>query len=151
VTNSESNFIAYVRNFYYGEPAFLLSVDGNSIEWMMSRFEALASSNPDGASFVLGDGNPIASDGRCLFTVQKADQENCTRVAIAEPGKYCWIISAKSAERFRALLSGLMKSKSAAHQYLDSDDLGSPVVIASKGEYSRKTIRSWLELTNSAE
>ncbi len=85
-----------------------------------------------------------SSDGHCLLAVMLDDQGKGTRLIHTKSSEFCWKVSRVSAQHFRALLSGLLKSEGPAHQYLDSDDRSSPPVIVSRGEYEVDTIRRWL-------
>jgi hypothetical protein len=96
--------------------------------------------------FFIGDGNPVESDGRCLLVVQPDNQEGAIRLFRPAPDEFRWTVSQRSAHHFQALLAGLLKSETPGHQYLDSDDLSSPVVIVSRDEYGTDKIRSWLQL-----
>jgi hypothetical protein len=146
----ESKFIGYFPSFYFGEPALLVLVDGEVISWLISHFQQLASgSSQPGFAFVLGDGNPISSYGRCVVTIVPDNQGRGTRLARAGSNDFCWTVSRSSAEHFIALLSELRKSDDPTHQYLDSDDQASPVVIISRGEYPADKVRSWIEETAS--
>ena len=146
--STHNRFIACFPSFYLGEAALLLSVDNEAIEWLMSCFGQLSAA-PLGTSrprFLIGDGNPVESDGRCLLVVQPDNQEGATRLFRTAPNEFCWSVSQRSAHHFQALLGGLLKSETPGHQYLDSDDPLSPVVIVSRDEYGIDKIRSWLQL-----
>ena len=146
----ESKFMGYFPSFYFGEPALLVLIDSEAVSWLISHFEQLVSgSSQPGFAFVLGDGNPISSDGRCVVTVVPDDQRKGTRLTRTRSNDFCWTVSPSSAKHFVALLSEFRKSDNPAHQYLDSDDRASPVVIVSRGEYPADKIRSWIEETAS--
>jgi len=61
--SGEHSLIAYLPSFSYGEPALLLSVDEAAIEWLISQFGCLSAGEHAQASFVLGSGRPVVSEG----------------------------------------------------------------------------------------
>lgn len=142
--NADCGFIGYLPSFHFGEAAILISVDAESLKWLISRFQELASPAPRAGEFMLGDGNPIESDGRLLVTVRAGQCEEGARLVRVASDRFDWIISRESAQRFDKLLLGLFSRHTAAHQYLDSGDRASPTVIVSKGEYPIDKIRSWV-------
>jgi hypothetical protein len=145
--NTRVPFIAYLPSFHLGEPALLLSLDDEAIKWLISKFRQLTATPPATAcsSFVAGDGNPLASDGHFLLVVHPDEPAAGTRLFRSAPNEFCWKVSPASAQRYEALLRGLLNSRTPGHQYLDSDDPASPVVIVSRDEYETDWIRGWMQ------
>jgi hypothetical protein len=135
-------FIAYLDGWRSGE-VLLLIVDNEGVEWLMSRFEHLGADGLDesnGAEFVLGDSNPVESDGRCLVRVELNHKSNDSRITRVSQSAWLWSVSRSAADIFRARLSG-MSLEHACHQYLDSDE--GPAVEVSIGEYEIDIVRRW--------
>jgi hypothetical protein len=137
-----NQFVAYVPSFNFGDDALLILADSETIDWLMSQFGRLAnipvgSSSP---SFVIGDGNPVESDGRCLLVVELENQAEGSRLIRTSENTFSWSVSRSSANHCRELLSGMLVPHP-GHQYLDPDNSPAPVVIVSKGEYELDTFR----------
>ena len=139
-----NRFVAYVPSFNFGDDALLILADSEAIDWLMSQFDRLSNA-PDGSnrpSFIIGDGNPVESDGRCLLIVELENQTEGSRLIRKSEQTFSWSVSRSSANHCRELLSGML-APHPCHQYLDPDNCPSaPVVIVSKGEYEPDTFRT---------
>jgi len=145
-------FIAYDKDYLDGEGAFLIVVDGDAIRWLSYNFEKLLAQDSLAATpiFVIGNGDPIESDGRCLVSVMPDRERKGTRICQVSETQYNWTVSEGSVHRYVGLLQGLDGGTGqAGHQYLDSDDPASPTVIVSRGEYDVDWVRTRI-LKNSA-
>jgi len=139
-----NRFVAYVPSFNFGDDALLILADSVTIDWLMSQFGRLANTPPGSScpSFVIGDGSPIESDGRCLVIVELENQTEGSRVIRKSEQTFSWSVSRSSANHCRELLSGML-APHPGHQYLDPDNCPpAPVVIVSKGEYEPDTFRT---------
>ena len=137
-------FVAYVPSFHFGDDALLILADYETIDWLMSQFGHLANT-PLGAtcpSFVIGDGNPVESDGRCLLVVELENQTEGSRLVRKSENTFSWSVSRSSANHCRELLSGMLVAQP-GHQYLEPDNCPpAAVVIVSKDEYEPDTFRT---------
>jgi hypothetical protein len=126
-------FIAHFDGWKGGE-VILLVVDLEGVDWLMSKFEYLVAEGADESNamqLVLGDSNPVESDGRCLVRVELNQNSNGSRITRVSQHAWHWSVSRRAADKFRELLSG-MSAAHACHQYLDSDE--GPIVEVSVGE-----------------
>jgi hypothetical protein len=138
----QTPFIAHFNGWKGGE-VILLVVDHEGVPGLISQFERLAAEAPPEsgpAQFVLGDGNPVESDGRCLLRVELNQHLNGSHVTRISQGVWHWSVSRVAADKFRALLSGLSVPEP-GHQYLDNDS--GPTVEVSRGEYGVDFVRRW--------
>lgn len=141
--NENIPFVAYVPSFK-GDDALLILVDQSTIAWLMSRFGELAHTplESKSAGFVIGDGKPIESGGRCIISVELNHQAKRSELTKISETTLRWILSPASADHYRNLLSGMSDSTSQCHQYLDPDNVPpAPVVIVSLDEYEPETFR----------
>src|SRR5712692_10506106 len=93
IMSMNTGFVAYLPNFYLGDSAVLVAVDDAAIGWLMAQFQLLASASPAVRSaFVVGDGQPISSDGRCLLKVTR-DDTGGTRLVRTKSSELCWEVS----------------------------------------------------------
>jgi hypothetical protein len=136
-------FVAHLPSFK-GDDALLMLVDQSTITWLMSRFGELADTPVESksAGFVVGDGKPIKSGGRCIISVELNHQASRSELTRISETTFSWILAPSSAAHYRDLLSGMSGSKSPCHQYLDPDNAPpAPVVIVSLDEYEPETFR----------
>jgi hypothetical protein len=140
---SLSPFIAHLEGWKGGE-VFLLVVDQHGVQWLASQFERIAKASIESmlVQFVLGDGHPVESDGRCLVFVELNQNSNGSQIARISPGAWRWSVSRSAADKFRTLLSGMLDPH-AGHQYLDPDNDEGPTVEVSRGEYEVDKVRGW--------
>jgi hypothetical protein len=142
VTKTGNRFLAYLPSFK-GADALLLLADYETIDWLMSQFQRL-SNTPSGSScpsFVIGDGEPVESDGRCLLVVKLDNQADGSYLIRESETTFGWSVSRSSANHYRELLSGILVPRP-GHQYLDPDNSPpAPVVIVSRDEYEPDTFR----------
>jgi hypothetical protein len=134
-----TSFIAHFDAWKDGE-TILLVVDHEGVQWLISQFERLATEVPP-AHFVLGDGNPVESDGHCLLHVKFNQRSTGSHVARISQGVWHWSVSRVAGDKFQALLLG-MSVRKPGHQYLDSDS--GPTVEVSCGEYEVDVVRRWV-------
>jgi hypothetical protein len=154
---SEHSLIAHLSSFKGNDEVLLIVCDDQTIGWLIARFEEFVSAPGDVKfpSFVIGDGNPVESDGRCLLDVHLDDRERGSQLTEAPEGIFRWNVSRSSAERFRSLLSGMVEHheplrdirssfalEGSDHQYLDPDNCPpAPAIIVSRGEYNPDAFR----------
>ncbi len=146
-----SGFVAFLQEFDGDDDALLILADRETLDWLMSQFGRI-SNTPIGArasSFVIGDGHPVESDGRCLIIVELGDNADGDRLFRESENTFKWSISRHLAHHYRELLSGMLGPK-AGHQYLDAADRPSPVVIVSRDEYDADWVRG-MKLRNEAK
>jgi len=123
---------------YQDREALVLACDDSALEWLCRKFGLLVQSDsgnpPD---FVLGD--------RCeqgiAISVKLTDGSTPSRI-IHQGDRFIFYLSRDDAQRFQGLVKGLKACRIPSHQYLESDDPLSPVLILSKGEYDDGTLRS---------
>ena len=117
-------------------------VDHHCVQWLTSQFERIAKASIESmlGQFVLGDGHPVESDGRCLLFVELNQNSNGSQITRISPSPWRWSVSRSAADKFGTLLSGLLVPH-AGHQYLDNDE-GSTVEV-SRGEYEIDIVREW--------
>ena len=143
-----NRFIAYLPSFNLGGDALLLLADYETIDWLMSQFQRLSNTPvafTSCPSFVIGDGDPVESDGRCLLVVKLDNQVGGSHLIRESETTFGWSVSRSSANRYRELLSGMLGPRP-GHQYLDPDNSPpAPVVIVSRGEYQPEVVRSWIK------
>jgi hypothetical protein len=140
-----SRFVAYLPSFN-GNDTLLILVDDETIDWLISQFDRLSS----GPSFVIGDGNPIESDGKCLIQVEQGGPAEGSELVRASEHCFKWSVSTSAAEHYRQVLSGMLETRP-GHQYLDPDNCpAAPVVIVSRGEYDADWVRR-MKLRNEAK
>jgi hypothetical protein len=137
-------FVAHRTSFNFGDDALLMLVDHETIAWLSSKFAELACTPVDSrsATFVIGDGKPIQSDGQCTVFVELNQQASGSELIAESPITFRWIISAGSANHYKELLSEMVKAEVPCHQYLDPDNTPpAPVVIVSLDEYEVDDLR----------
>lgn len=136
-------FIAHLKEWKGGE-VLLLVTDQEGVRWLASQFERLASASLQSVppQFVLGDGNPVESDGRCLVLVELSAESNGSRIVRADPSGWRWSVSRPAANNFQNLLSGML-AEHGCHQYLDADNDDAPKFEVSLGEYEIDLVREW--------
>jgi hypothetical protein len=137
-------FVAHLPSFNSGDDAVLLLADHSTIAWLISRLRELAQTPVEavGGAFVIGDGNPIQSDGQCIIFVELIHQAKGSELMQQSPITFRWTLSACSAGHYAELLSGMSNSGFPCHQYLDPDNVPpAPVVIVSFDEYEAGTFR----------
>ena len=137
-------FVVHLPRFNFGEDALLLLADNSTIAWLISRFGELADHPVEtvGSAFVIGDGEPVRSDGQCLIFVELNYQAKGSELIRQSPTTFRWILSISSASHYRDLLSGMSESRSPCHQYLDPDNAPpAPVVVVSFDEYQADAFR----------
>lgn len=127
-------FLTYQPSFK-GNETILLLCDNQTIAWLIQQFEQF-----DG--FVLGDGKPVGSDGRCIVIAEPHGEVTCSRIAQERTNYFRWVISPDSANRYRSLLLAMLETDKPCHQYLDADDNISPVVMISRGEYEIEAFKT---------
>lgn len=147
-----SGFVAYFSSFDFGGDALLILVDREAIDWLMLQFDHV-SRNPNGSGclpFVIGDGHPIESDGKCLIRVQLGALAEGSHLVRKSESSFDWMISSTAAKHYRDLLSGMLDPRP-GHQYLDPDNSPpAPVVIIARDEYDRDWVRQ-VKLRNEAK
>lgn len=131
-------FVAYVASLDFGNDAILLLADHETVGWLMSQFGRL-SKTPVGSSspsIIIGDGDPVASEGRCILTIELNDELGCSsQLMRGSECVFAWSVSRSSAARYQGLLSGMLVPIP-CHQYLEPDNCPpAPVFIVSRGEY----------------
>jgi hypothetical protein len=136
---STNQFLVYSPFQNFGDPALLLVLDNEGIEWLIFCLQQLAELGGDG-SFVLGDGHPVGSDNRCVVNARFSEESSGAHLVCTKHCEFDWTLSRQSTRRFGDLLRGL-RDADHGHQYLDNDE--GPTVIVSKGEYEVDTIRKW--------
>jgi len=137
------SFVAHLPSFK-GDETLLLLVDHETIAWLSSRFAELARTpiESKNASFVIGDGKPIQSDGQCTVFVELNHEASGSELVAESPTTFSWILSAGSASHYVDLLSEMVKATVPCHQYLDPDNCPpAPVVMVSLEEYEADDFR----------
>jgi hypothetical protein len=137
-------FVAHLPSFNFGDDALLLLADHESIAWLSSKFEELARTTTEShsATFVIGDGKPIQSDGQCTVFVELDHQASGSKLIAESPIAFRWSLSAGAANHYRELLSEIVKAEARCHQYLDPGNAPpAPVVIVSLDEYEADAFR----------
>jgi len=136
-------FVAHLFSFKGNDEVLLLLADRPAISWLMSQLAEFACTRNDSRrpAFVIGDGNPVQSDGRCIISVELDHQANGGKLVQQTQNTFRWSLSPSSADHYRQLLSGMLKNEVPCHQYLDPDNLPAPVLIVSLGEYQVDVFR----------
>jgi len=149
MTKTVSRFIAYLPSFDFGNDALLILADYETIDWLMSQFGRLSNTpvGSDCPSFIIGDGNPVGSDGRCLLLVELENLADGSRLMRESEKTFRWRVSRSSANHYRELLSGMF-APHPGHQYLDNDT--APGIMVSRDEYDTDWVRR-MKLRNEAK
>jgi hypothetical protein len=137
-----TNFIALIP-FFKSERSwtFLLACDAVGLYWLRDRFLQLVDSKPD-ASFVIGDGLGIASDGRCVLIVEKARNHEPSVIERLSQINFTWRINSENAAQSADKILTLAISNFPGHQYFDLDRGRFHTVVITKDEYPVETIRA---------
>jgi len=138
-----NRFVAYLPGFNFGADALLILADSETIDWLMTQFGRLSGIATESScpSFLVGDGNPIESDGHCLLIVEQGNQAEGSWLVRESDGVFRWSVSRSSADHYRELLSGISEPRP-RHHYLDPNNSPpAPVVIVSRDEYDADFFR----------
>lgn len=140
------SFLTYVPAFDFGSDAILLLADYYTIAWLIREFsDLLASPIAEGCLFVIGNGQPVVSDGHCTIVVRLDRDAHASELVRKSPTEFEWSVSRSVAEHYRDLLSGLL-TQTPGHQYLEPrNSPPAPVLIVSRDEYSLDQFRSGAE------
>jgi hypothetical protein len=136
-------FVAHVSSFSGVEDVFLVLANQATISWLIDQLTRVACTTAQSSclGFVLGNGNPIESDGQCIVVADLHDDEDSPQLVQESQSTFRWRLSRKLADRYRGLLSGMLNSSTPCHQYLELDSGPSQAVIVSLGEYDAETFR----------
>jgi hypothetical protein len=142
VMNIEANFIALVPSFKFERsPMFVSALDAVGLRWLRDGFLELVDADA-GASFVIGDGAPIASDDRCKLIAVKARTGQASKILPIDQSNFAWDIGPTDAASFADQLSSLLFSNIPGHQYLELERGNYRAVVVTKHEYPVDTIRA---------
>lgn len=136
-------FLAHLFSFKGHDEVLLLLADHPTITSLVSQLAVFASTRIESKrpTFVIGDGNPVQSDGQCIIFVELNHQSSGSELVRQTRNTFRWSLSPGSADHYRDLLSGMLKSQVPCHQYLEPDNVQAPVVIVSLGEYEVDAFR----------
>jgi hypothetical protein len=136
-------FVTHLSSFKGNDEVFLLLADQSTISWLVSRLAEFAGARAESRNlaFVIGDGKPVESDGKCVIFVELNHQANRGNLIQESQNTFCWSLSPSLADHYRKLLSPMVESRVPCHQYLESDNVPSPVVMVSLGEYEADAFR----------
>jgi hypothetical protein len=137
-----ANFIAVLPKYKLEQgPTFLLACDATGIDWLRCRF-AEFSVAPANSSFVVGNGNPIASDGRCELTITLAEAGSRQLISAQRNMTFIWRIPREDSEEVATKLSILRDTNVPCHQYFG--DGGGPyqTIVVTKNEEPIDLIRA---------
>jgi hypothetical protein len=142
IVNMEANFIALVPGFKFDRrPTFMLTCDAVGLRWLRDGFLGLVDAEP-GASLVIGDGIPIASDDRCRLIVVEIHNRQASEILPSDHFDFIWHIDSTDAVTFAAQLLSLLSSNIPGHQYLKVERGSYRTVVVTKHEYTVDTIRA---------
>ncbi|HEY4042691.1 MAG TPA: hypothetical protein VGM32_12715 [Rhodopila sp.] len=121
-----------------GKPAFVVACDQKTLLWLAQSFRDLGNRK----SFTIGDGLPVGSDRQCAIEVMPGSTRDRATIAPLAARTFRWIVLARQARRYVALLGGMAACASPCHQYLEADSPDVPVVMVTKGEYDLRALRT---------
>jgi hypothetical protein len=120
---------------YHGQDALLLVCDETLLEWLHRRFDMLERSDPASQpAFSIGQGENVESENGVQIRFVLSREPATSRITRVDQ-HFTWRISPDIAAKFRELVRGLEACNVPCHQYLDSGDPSSPILVLSKGEY----------------
>jgi hypothetical protein len=126
---------------YHGREAFILDCDAKVLAWLSDNFDKIAGSRPgQHAGFVL-DEAAVSSPQRVRIRMTLAGDHGQSRI-LRERDQLSWWVSREDAKTFGELVRGLQSCEAPAHQYLETDDPDTPVLVLSKGEYDATVLMS---------
>jgi hypothetical protein len=137
------SFLTYVQGFDFGSDAILLIADYYAVTWLMREFaDLLTRPSTEGSSFIIGNAQPVTSDGHCEITICLNDDVQANELVRKSATEFEWSISRSAVEHYRNLLSGML-TPAPNHQYLEpGNSPPAPVLIVSRDEYSLDQFRS---------
>lgn len=140
LTNS---FVVHLTSFNGNDEALLLLADKSTIGWLVSQLGEFASARAESQNlaFVIGDGNPVESDGKCIISVELIHQANGGTLVQESQNTFRWSLSPTLADRYRRRLSPMLESQSPCHQYLEFGAAPELIVMVSLGEYDANAFR----------
>jgi hypothetical protein len=101
------------------------------------------------ASFTIGDGEPIASDGLCIVQVLATDPDKPSTTTATGPHRYTWHIPEQKAQHYADMTDVMTEDEKPGDQYIDIMQPQTIVALISTGEYDAATIRD-MRATNPA-
>ena len=107
------SFVIYTQNFK-GKPAFVVSCDDRTLEWMAESFVKLN----QGKRFVTGDDSPIASDKRCIIYVESSDDVSSPEIREIGGGRFRWVVPAAITTKYSNMIGSMIVADHPCHQYL---------------------------------
>jgi len=138
-----NGFVVHLTSFNGNDEVLLLLADQPTIGWLVSRLAEFTDARGESRNlaFVIGDGNPVESDGKCVITVKLNHQANGGTLLRESQHTFLWSLSSSLANRYRKRLSPMLESRSPCHQYLEFGTAPEPVVLVSLDEYEVDTFR----------
>ncbi len=138
-----SGFVVHLTSFKGNDEVVLLLADQSTIGWLVARLAEFAAARAESRNlaFVIGDGNPVESDGKCVITVELMRRANGGNWVQESLNTFRWSLSPSLANRYRKRLLPMLKSQSSCHQYLEFGTAPEPVVMVSLGEYETDAFR----------
>jgi hypothetical protein len=138
-----NGFVVHLTSFKGNDSVLLLLADQSTIGWLHDRLTEFATAHAKSLSlaFVIGDDNPVESDGKCVISVELNHQANGGQLVQESQTTFRWSLSSSLANRYRKRLSPMLESRSPCHQYLEFGTASEPVVVVSLDEYEVDTFR----------
>jgi hypothetical protein len=137
-----TNFIAVVPKYKLEQgPTFLLACDATGLDWLTCRFGEFSTS-PANSNFLVGDGSPIASDGKCQLTITLTDERNRQPISPKRKVTFIWRISREDSVEATEMLSVMRDSNSPCHQYFRNGSGPYQTLVVTKNEEPIDLIRA---------
>jgi len=157
--SKRGSFVARLSGWEGQYEVILIVTDDETLKWLTARFGRFAAEPSPSTCppFLIGDGNPIDSDGRCRIEVVLEEEGTESRIEELSTGSWRWSVTRAAAGLFRDRIAlirefrgpsqenvrrakrGLLDS---CHDYLDpANHPPAPTVIISRGEYTVESLR----------
>ena len=134
-----TNLVAQLPKYkLQDKPTFLLSCDSTGIAWLRDGFLGLNTSR----SFRVGNGNPIASDGRLQMDVELVTGHDKSKIQLVRGSLFTWHVTRNDIDQIVAKLDTFLTSNIPGHQYFDLSKGSYRTVVVSKHEEPIEIVRA---------
>jgi hypothetical protein len=141
-----NNLFAHVSSYRNEGEAIVFSCDMEGLRYLWNLFgQRLSDDTFD--SFEVGADSAMPSDGKCYLTIVKVQSSNQTQILQKSQTHFEWFVSSELAGKYRDRLADMLMASTPCHQYLDVDDISSPIVIVTFCEYPIDVLRAMRDRT----
>jgi hypothetical protein len=142
------NLIAIVPKYKFERgPTFMLACDADGLRWLRERFLSLLEEESERA-FMIGDDNPITSDGRFTLTVAVSGGRDRDKIEHDDASKFTWHISRGEAMVVAEKLYALLISNTPGHQYFGNGSGPYQTLVVTIGEQPPDLVRAMRDGAN---